>query len=107
MVAITLDATSAGKVLGLAGSVYAILQVVKVKFPSVTGYWAIGLNVALSVIGVLVLLPPEHLWSLNSFTTLMIAGITAASAAGIHGTVPTLPQAVQKVTGQATSDQAG
>lgn len=97
---IPLDAATAAKVLALSGSVYGILQVIKQVFPRLGGYWAIGLNIALSVLGALLVLPPDHLFSLQSFTTLMIAGITAAGAAGIHGTVPTLPASVQKVLGQ-------
>lgn len=96
---IALDASTAGKLLGISGSVYTILQAVKLKF-NLNGYWAIGLNILLSVGGVLILLPPEHLFSLASVTTLMLAGISAAGAAGIHGTVPTLPETVKKVTGQ-------
>lgn len=101
MLAIPLDATTAGKVLAISGSAYAVLQALKKVFPGISGYWAVALNVAINVIGVLIVLPPEKLFSLESLTTLLIAGITAAGSAGIHGTVQNVaPAAVQSVLGQ-------
>src|SRR3954468_812741 len=71
------------KLLAIAGSVYAILQVVKQVFP-LAGIGAVLLNVGLSILGVAVLIKPEDLFSLPTFTAVAIAAI---SAAGAHGTI--------------------
>lgn len=71
------------KLLAISGSVYALLQVVKQVFP-LAGLGAILSNVALSVLGVLVVIKPEDLFSLN---TLTLVGIAAITAAGAHGTI--------------------
>lgn len=71
------------KLLAISGSVYALLQVVKQVFP-LAGLGAILSNVALSVLGVLVVIRPEDLFSLN---TLTLVGIAAITAAGAHGTI--------------------
>lgn len=98
---ITLNAVAAGKVLGISASVYAILQVVKKTFPSVSGKFAVGMNVILSVSGSMALFTPDKLFSIETVTALIIAGITAAGSAGIHGTVQNVaPPAVQAILGQ-------
>lgn len=74
------------KLLAIGGSVYAILQVVKQVFP-LAGIGAILLNVALSVLGVVVVVRPEDLFSLTTLTSVAIAAITAA---GAHGTIKSL-----------------
>jgi hypothetical protein len=74
------------KLLAIGGSVYAILQVVKQVFP-LAGIGAILLNVALSVLGVVVVVRPEDLFSLPTLTSVAIAAITAA---GTHGTIKSL-----------------
>jgi len=71
------------KLLAISGSVYALLQVVKQVFP-LAGLGAILSNVALSVLGVVVVIKPEDLFSLN---TLTLVGIAAITAAGAHGTI--------------------
>jgi hypothetical protein len=71
------------KILAIAGSVYTILQVVKQVFP-VAGLGAVVINVILSALGVAVFMKPEDLFSLQSLTALVVAGLTAA---GAHGTV--------------------
>jgi hypothetical protein len=71
------------KLLAISGSVYALLQVVKQAFP-LAGLGAILANVALSVLGVVVVIKPEDLFSLN---TLTLVGIAAITAAGAHGTI--------------------
>lgn len=71
------------KLLAISGSVYALLQVVKQVFP-LAGIGAILSNVALSVLGVVVVIKPEDLFSLN---TLTLVGIAAITAAGAHGTI--------------------
>jgi hypothetical protein len=71
------------KLLAISGSVYALLQVVKQVFP-LAGLGAILSNVFLSVLGVVVVIKPEDLFSLN---TLTLVGIAAITAAGAHGTI--------------------
>lgn len=74
------------KLLAISGSVYALLQVVKQVFP-LAGLGAILSNIGLSVFGVLVVIKPEDLFSLN---TLTLVGIAAITAAGAHGTIKSL-----------------
>jgi hypothetical protein len=71
------------KLLAIGGSVYALLQVVKQVFP-VAGLGAVLVNIALSILGVVVVVRPEELFSLNTLTAVGIAAITAA---GAHGTI--------------------
>jgi len=101
---ITLSGITAGKVAGIIASVYAILQVVKKTFPAVTGRWALAINLGLSIGAVAIVLPPDKLFSMESFTALAIAGISAMGSAGIHGTVQNVaPTALQNVLGQGNS----
>ena len=105
--AISLSAITAGKVAGIIASVYAILQVVKKTFPAVTGRWALAINLGLSIGAVAIVLPPDKLFSMESFTALAIAGISAMGSAGIHGTVQNVaPAALQNVLGQGNSADA-
>lgn len=73
----------AGKILIIAPVVYAILQGLKKLLPAITGYWAIGLNVAFSIVGFVIMVPVDQLFTIN--TLLGLIGAIAASA-GIHGT---------------------
>jgi len=99
--AISLSGVTAGKVAGIIASVYTILQVVKKTFPAVTGRWALAINLGLSIGAVAIVLPPDKLFSMESFTALAIAGISALGSAGIHGTVQNVaPVALQTVLGQ-------
>jgi hypothetical protein len=83
------------KILAIAGSVYAVLQAVKQYLYPVSGLGAVILNIVLSGLGVLVGIKPEDLFSLNTLTTLAIAGI---SAAGIHGTVKSFSNGQQSTS---------
>lgn len=87
---IAFTAGTATKVIGVMGAVYAILQALKKTFPALAGWYAVALNALLSIVGVLVVVPPERFFSLDTLTTAIIALITAMGAAGIHGTVSTL-----------------
>jgi len=99
---IPLDAATAGKVLAEVSSVYLLLQGIKKAFPSLMGKWAVVLNIALSIVGAVVIIPPDHLFSVQTLTMLLLAGIQAAGSAGIHGTVQNVaPLAVQTALGQA------
>ena len=104
---ITLDATTAAKVLAISALVYALLQTVKKAFPALSGWWAVGLNIALSIVGAVIVVPQDQLFSLATLTTLLTAGIAAAGAAGIHGTVQNVaPAPVQTALGQSSIKQA-
>jgi hypothetical protein len=85
--AFALSTATSAKILGIAGAVYAVLQVAKKIFPALSGWWALGLNIALSVAAVLVTVTPENLFSVDT----LVAVLTAiAASAGIHGTVKNL-----------------
>ena len=104
---ISLSGVTAGKVVGIIASVYTILQVVKKTFPAVTGRWALVINIVLSIGAVAIVLPPDKLFSMESFTALAIAGISAMGSAGIHGTVQNVaPAALQNVLGQGDKTDA-
>lgn len=82
-----LSTATSAKILGIAGAVYAVLQVAKKIFPALSGWWALGLNFALSVLAVLVTVTPDNLFSMDT----LVAVLTAiAASAGIHGTVKNL-----------------
>lgn len=87
---VVLNAALAGKILGIAGVIYAVLQAIKKAFPDINGWWAVIFNVMLAVIGAVVIVPPEGLFSLNTLSTLLTAGIIAGGAAGAHGTIRSL-----------------
>lgn len=105
--AITLSGITAAKVAGIIASVYAILQVAKKTFPALIGKWALAMNLGLSIGAVAIVLPPDKLFSMESFTALAIAGITAMGSAGIHGTVQNVaPAGLQAVLGQSKATDA-
>ena len=87
LLAFAVSPAAAAKVLAIAGGVYAILQVVKKIFPSLTGWYALALNFALSALGFLVTIPTDQLLSINTLVGLLTA---VAASAGIHGTVKNL-----------------
>ncbi|MBZ5522257.1 MAG: hypothetical protein LAP21_08445 [Acidobacteriia bacterium] len=70
-------------VLCVAAAVYALLQGVK-KFVPVTGFLAVAVNVAFSIFGVITLVQPEQLWSMQTAVAILQAVLISA---GVHGTV--------------------
>ena len=88
LIAITIP--PAAKALVVIGAVYAVLQGLK-KVPGLSnilqGWVAIAFNVALSACGLLVTIPPDQLYTTNTFLVLLS---TILGAAGIHGTVTTM-----------------
>jgi hypothetical protein len=78
------------KLVAIAGVAYVLVQIVKRFFPAVTGPWAVALNVALSLTGVIAAAKPGDLEDPAFWSSLIL---TAASAAGIHGTVRSALQA--------------
>lgn len=86
LLAFSISGIDASKVLAIMASVFAILQAAKKAFPALSGWYAVAINVAISVIGMLVVIPPDKLFSLETLTTAALALIAALGAAGIHGT---------------------
>lgn len=84
---VVLNVALATKVLGASVVIYAALQAIKKVWPQVGGWWAIALNVALSILAVLVVTPVDQLWTTGTLIAIITAG---AAAAGIHGTVRSL-----------------
>lgn len=90
---ITIAIPPAAKVLAIVGAVYGILQGLK-KVPAftafLTGWKAIAFNVALTILGLLVVLPADQLYTVNTLNAILTTIITALAAAGIHGTTVAL-----------------
>jgi hypothetical protein len=82
----------AAKVLAISGSVYGILLAAK-KIPALTqyltGWLAVGFNVALSILGLLIAIPADQLYTANTALTLLTV---ALGAAGVHGTVKSMSE---------------
>jgi hypothetical protein len=80
----------AAKVLAVSGAVYGILLAAK-KIPALTGFlqgWvAIAFNVALTIAGLVITIPADQLYTVNTALTLIS---TALAAAGVHGTVKSM-----------------
>lgn len=72
------------KLVALSGVVYVLVAGIKKIFPALGGWQAVAINVALSVAGVLMVAKPGDLADPTFWASLMM---TAAAAAGIHGTV--------------------
>lgn len=105
--AISLNAATAGKILGEVSAVYAVLQGLKKAFPGLAGRWMVVLNVALSLCGAAVIIPPDSFFSTGTLVMILLAGIQAMGSAGIHGTVQNVaPVALQTVLGQGPKVEA-
>jgi hypothetical protein len=90
LITVALTIPPAAKVLAISGSVYGILLGAK-KIPALTQYltgWvAVAFNVVLSVIGMVIAIPADQLYTENTALTLITA---ALGAAGVHGTVKSM-----------------
>src|SRR6267154_204510 len=81
----------AAKTLIVIGSVYAIMFAAKqnasiAKY--LTGWAAVVVNVILTALGLLMAIPADQLYTLNTFTSVVI-GVLGSS--GIHGMVNAIP----------------
>jgi hypothetical protein len=87
---LTLTVPPAAKVLAIVAIVYPLIQGLK-KIPTLTpyiqGWWAVGLNVVLSALGLLITVPSDQLYTTNTALALLTVIL---SAAGVHGTVSSL-----------------
>jgi hypothetical protein len=89
VIAITLASIPpAAKTLAVIVAVYGVLQAVK-KIPGInpTGWVAVLFNLLLTACGLLVVIPADQLYTTGTLIALLTS---AASAAGIHGTVKSL-----------------
>lgn len=82
---------TAASLLIAIGAVYTIMLAVKqndwVK-ANVNGWWAVALNLILSALSILVLVPVNQLYTLNTLVTLIV---TLLSSSGVHGMVKSVP----------------
>lgn len=87
LVLVTVALPPAGKVLAVAAVVYVLMQSLK-KVPQVSdrlkGWWAVALNVGLTVLGIVVATPASQLYTPQ---TLQAVAAAVLASAGIHGTV--------------------
>ena len=87
---IALNATTAAKVIAIAVVVYPVRQALKKALPNLSGWYAVGVNVFLSLLGVIVAVPADQFFTVDTLAMLITA---ATAAAGIHGTVKNLQAA--------------
>jgi len=81
---VALNAATATKVIAIAAVIYPVLELVKKLIPQVSGWYSVGLNVFLSTAGIIIAVPADQLFTLNTLIMLITA---STAAAGIHGTV--------------------
>lgn len=75
------------KIAAVAAIVYPLLQVLKKFFPVLSGWKSLVMNIAFSIVGLLITTPPDQYFT----TTTLVALITAiGTSAGIHGTAQNL-----------------
>lgn len=91
-VSVAVSIPPAAKVLGIIGTVYGILQGLK-KVPAftqyLTGWIAVGVNALFTVCGLLLAVPADQLYTINTAVLLIT---TILGSAGIHGTVSSMSQ---------------
>ena len=82
------------KSLMVLAFVYGIVQILKsssVLAPYITGWKAITLNAVLSLLGLLVAIPPAQLYDLQTLGVTLTTWLSIVlGAAGIHGTIKSL-----------------
>jgi len=80
------------KALAIAAAVYGILQAAKASpwlGQYITGWWALLLNGALTIVAFVLTIPASQLYSWGTLTAILV---TILGSAGIHGSVKTLIQ---------------
>jgi hypothetical protein len=86
----TITVPPAAKVLAVVAVIYPLIQGLK-KIPALTpylkGWWAIALNVALTICGDLIVVPADQLYTTNTLLALVTG---ALASAGVHGTISSL-----------------
>ena len=78
------------KVLAIAAFVYAIMQAAKKSpwlSPYLKGWVAVAVNVVLTIAGIVMAIPANQLYTMD---TLQLILITVLTSAGVHGTVSKL-----------------
>lgn len=90
LVLIVLAVPPAAKVAAVSVAVYGIIQALKQAKdlqPYLTGWKALAINAAFCIVGVVVVTPPDQLYT---WATVASIGQALAGAAGIHGTISKL-----------------
>lgn len=80
----------AAKIIAVAGFVYTLIQVLKqapVLAPYLQGWIAIVINIVFSIVGIVMAVPSDQLYSSTTFFAVLTA---ALAAAGVHGTTSKL-----------------
>lgn len=92
------------RIVAVAGSLTALLQIVKTKLPGISGWGAVAINVLMAAAGVITATAatagPQAILTMTTFGDILVA---ALAAAGIHGTAklvnaPTDPNAKQGIS---------
>lgn len=74
-------AQTAFRTVAVAGSVTAIIKVIRKVYPNLSGPWALLANLVLSICGILAGMPPANVFS---ETTTVQLGLVIAAAGGFH-----------------------
>jgi hypothetical protein len=98
----------AARTLAIAGSVYGIMFAAKKNdwvCQYINGWLAVGFNFILTVLGLLVVVPAEQLYTLNTFTAIVVGVL---SSSGIHGMSKAIPASqAQNAAAKASSQDKG
>lgn len=81
----------AARTLAVAGSVYGIMFAAKKNnwvCQYINGWLAVTFNFVLTVLGLIVVVPAEQLYTLNTFTAVVVGVL---SSSGIHGMSKSIP----------------
>lgn len=86
----------AARTLAVAGSVYGIMRAAKTNdwvCQYINGWIAVGFNLVLTILGLLVAVPTDQLYSANTFVSVAIGVL---SSSGIHGMSKAIPASEAK-----------
>jgi hypothetical protein len=81
----------AARTLAIAGSVYGILRAAKTNdwvIQYINGWIAVAFNLMLTILGIVILVPSDQLYTTNTLVT-VITGVLTSS--GIHGMSKNIP----------------
>lgn len=86
----------AARTLAVSGSVYAIMAAAKKNTwvsQKITGWYAVALNLAFTITGLVIVIPADQLYSTNSMVSIVV-GVLGSS--GIHGMSKAIPASQAK-----------
>lgn len=81
----------AARTLAVSGAVYGIMRAAKFNAwvsAKINGWLAVAFNFVLTVLGLIVVVPAEQLYTLNTFTAVVVGVL---SSSGIHGMSKAIP----------------